>query len=111
MKCGIQSNKTHVDHVKPRSIFPELQLDLMNCQVLCKKCNMEKSNIDYTDYRSTDDIMSISDFLSENPDLSKLMIKNKKRKKIKREKKRNKKKIIPKPTIDEQLIAIKNILT
>lgn len=35
----------HVDHIKPRSLWPELSLDISNLQVLCAKCNMAKSNI------------------------------------------------------------------
>jgi hypothetical protein len=31
-----------VDHVKPRSLFPELALDLGNLQVLCRSCNSKK---------------------------------------------------------------------
>lgn len=34
----------HADHIKPISSNPELALDFYNIQVLCKKCNMEKSN-------------------------------------------------------------------
>lgn len=41
----------HVDHIKPRSKFPALQLVLTNLQVLCKPCNEGKSNLDYTDWR------------------------------------------------------------
>lgn len=41
----------HVDHIKPRSKYPELQLDIGNLQVLCKDCNMGKSNVDETDWR------------------------------------------------------------
>jgi len=40
-----------VDHIKPRSKFPELELDYDNMQVLCNDCNMGKSNTDYTDFR------------------------------------------------------------
>ena len=40
-----------VDHIKPRSKFPDLQLDPDNCQVLCNDCNMGKSNDDFTDFR------------------------------------------------------------
>lgn len=40
-----------VDHIKPRSKFPELELDPSNLQVLCKPCNMGKSNRDSTDWR------------------------------------------------------------
>ncbi len=42
----------HVDHIKPRSKYPELRLDPNNLQVLCEPCNMGKSNIDETDWRS-----------------------------------------------------------
>jgi len=31
-----------VDHIKPRSIFPELALDKSNLQVLCRRCNSAK---------------------------------------------------------------------
>lgn len=41
----------HVDHIKPRSKYPELQLDLTNLQVLCEDCNMGKSNKFCTDWR------------------------------------------------------------
>lgn len=41
----------HVDHVKPKSIYPELALDANNLQILCSECNEAKSNIDETDWR------------------------------------------------------------
>lgn len=41
----------HVDHIKPRSKFPELALDLDNLQILCRNCNVGKSNKDATDWR------------------------------------------------------------
>jgi 5-methylcytosine-specific restriction endonuclease McrA len=31
-----------VDHIKPRSKFPELALDKSNLQVLCRRCNCAK---------------------------------------------------------------------
>ena len=40
-----------VDHIKPRSKFPALELDTGNLQVLCRPCNMGKSNRDETDWR------------------------------------------------------------
>lgn len=40
-----------VDHIKPRSKFPELALDQGNLQVLCRPCNMGKSNRDSIDWR------------------------------------------------------------
>lgn len=45
--------RMHVDHIKPRSKFPELALDLKNLQVLCETCNLAKSNIDDTDWRKS----------------------------------------------------------
>lgn len=43
----------HVDHIKPRSKFPELELDESNLQVLCEDCNLGKSNRDEIDWRPT----------------------------------------------------------
>ena len=34
----------HIDHIKPRSKFPELELLFANLQVLCEDCNIGKSN-------------------------------------------------------------------
>lgn len=48
--CGSTSN-LHVDHIKPRSKYPELALDPDNLQVLCGRCNLAKSNKDSEDYR------------------------------------------------------------
>ena len=52
--CGA-SPKTgavmHVDHIKPRKLFPQLALDLNNLQVLCGECNHGKGNWDQTDWR------------------------------------------------------------
>ena len=41
----------NVDHIKPRSRFPALELDIENLQVLCEACNIGKSNTDTTDWR------------------------------------------------------------
>lgn len=41
----------HVDHVKPRSKYPELALALSNLQVLCEDCNLGKLAWDETDWR------------------------------------------------------------
>lgn len=52
--CGCRAtpdNPIHVDHIKPRSLHPELALVESNLQVLCKSCNMGKSNKDDTDWR------------------------------------------------------------
>jgi 5-methylcytosine-specific restriction endonuclease McrA len=55
MICGRTKNDgviIHVDHIKPRSKYPELELDSNNLQVLCRPCNLGKSNIDDTDWRT-----------------------------------------------------------
>lgn len=53
--CGAKASdgvQLHVDHIKPRSKYPELALDLDNVQILCADCNYGKSNYDDTDYRN-----------------------------------------------------------
>jgi len=53
--CGAKARdgiQLHVDHVKPRSLFPELALDLDNLQILCDDCNIGKDNIDSFDWRN-----------------------------------------------------------
>jgi hypothetical protein len=52
MRCGATDRPIHVDHIKPKSRYPHLALSFENLQVLCETCNLEKSNIDETDYRS-----------------------------------------------------------
>lgn len=54
--CG-RSNREHgvilhVDHIKPKSLYPELALHKPNLQVLCEDCNMGKGNRDETDWRT-----------------------------------------------------------
>lgn len=41
----------HVDHIKPRSRYPDLALDINNLQVLCEACNVGKSNVGERDWR------------------------------------------------------------
>lgn len=41
----------HVDHIKPRSLYPALELQAGNLQVLCEDCNLGKGNRDTTDWR------------------------------------------------------------
>lgn len=51
MCCGQTKGEIHVDHIKPRSLFPEIELDPSNSQILCRQCNEKKSNLHCTDYR------------------------------------------------------------
>lgn len=47
VSCGASPSTgaiLHVDHIKPRSRFPDLQLDINNLQILCDDCNIGKSN-------------------------------------------------------------------
>ena len=44
--------RLHVDHIKPRKLFPQLALDPSNLQVLCEECNHGKGNWDMTDWRA-----------------------------------------------------------
>lgn len=52
MKCGNNKCEIHIDHIFPRSLYPELQYSIHNLQILCKDCNMKKSNKNNTDYRT-----------------------------------------------------------
>jgi 5-methylcytosine-specific restriction endonuclease McrA len=52
--CGAtrkDGKEIHVDHIKPRSRFPLLALDIANLQVLCGDCNRGKGAWDETDWR------------------------------------------------------------
>lgn len=51
MACGQLRGSMHVDHIKPRSKYPELELQFDNLQILCKECNYGKSDKDETDFR------------------------------------------------------------
>ena len=42
MACGKTTGQMHVDHVKPRSKFPHLELEFDNMQVLCAEHNKAK---------------------------------------------------------------------
>lgn len=54
MKCGDDNGTPHVDHIKPRSRFPHLELVFENMQVLCRYCNISKGNRNFFDYRILD---------------------------------------------------------
>jgi 5-methylcytosine-specific restriction endonuclease McrA len=48
---GSYSNPLQIDHIKPRSKYPDLQLEISNLQILCRDCNMGKGAWDETDWR------------------------------------------------------------
>lgn len=54
--CKSIEGPFHVDHIKPRSKYPELSLDPTNLQVLCKACNLGKSNLDEIDWRPSGEV-------------------------------------------------------
>lgn len=57
MKCkrpGLVGAELHCDHILPRSLFPEHELDADNMQILCRSCNSSKSNRRLVDYRPND---------------------------------------------------------
>ncbi len=52
--CGARASDgivLHVDHIKPRSRYPELELSLDNLQILCEDCNKGKVDMDNYDWR------------------------------------------------------------
>ena len=51
MCCNSTEKTIHVDHIKPRSLYPELALEFSNLQILCEDCNLGKLNKDQTDWR------------------------------------------------------------
>lgn len=55
MACGRNKKNhgviIHIDHIKPRSKHPELELNFDNLQVLCEDCNLGKGNKYEDDFR------------------------------------------------------------
>lgn len=48
-ECGVymkNSNDVTVDHIRPRSKYPDLALDKQNLRVLCRSCNSSKGDRD-----------------------------------------------------------------
>jgi 5-methylcytosine-specific restriction endonuclease McrA len=55
----------HVDHIKPRSKYPHLALELTNLQILCADCNMGKGNRCTRDWRNrptADELAAVDDW-------------------------------------------------
>lgn len=86
--CGRGSKQgviLHVDHIRPRSLYPELALSVNNLQILCEDCNLGKSNHDAVEWEhdveeSIGAVQSRLSKLKESYDKTKkvlsLMIKN-----------------------------------
>ena len=57
----------HVDHIKPRSTHPELELEIKNLQILCEDCNIGKSNLDEINWKHVDpdEDMVVKDLLQD----------------------------------------------
>lgn len=53
MACGVPGSQSriHVDHIKPKSKYPQLALEEYNLQVLCEDCNLGKVNFFEDDLR------------------------------------------------------------
>lgn len=68
MMCGrspkIHGVEIHVDHIKPRSKYPELSLDFDNLQLLCRCCNLGKGNKFETDWRPNEDFSEELDVIA-----------------------------------------------
>jgi uncharacterized phage-like protein YoqJ len=56
MKCG-STEHLHIDHIKPRSLYPELELSFDNLQILCRTCNCSKNNRNSKDYRNPNEMI------------------------------------------------------
>ena len=51
MSCGSVYGH-EIDHIKPKSIYPEYYDKLDNLQILCRDCNEKKGMINGPDYRT-----------------------------------------------------------
>jgi 5-methylcytosine-specific restriction endonuclease McrA len=50
--CCSSGEQIHVDHIKPRSRYPHIELDIRNLQILCEECNVGKGTWDMKDWRT-----------------------------------------------------------
>lgn len=50
MSCG-STEEIQCDHILPKSLYPRLRLNKANVQILCKPCNLRKSNVYIDDLR------------------------------------------------------------
>lgn len=73
--CGRNDpkEKYHVDHIKPRSKYPELELDFNNLQILCEDCNRGKGNMSQTDW-AVRDLETRGELLKLDPEIKLLQV-------------------------------------
>lgn len=50
-RCRAMDTELHVDHIVPISVNPEKSTNFANLQILCKECNLLKSNRTLEKYR------------------------------------------------------------
>lgn len=67
-KCGNSNvdKPAEVDHIKPRSRYPDLVFSMTNLQVLCEKGNSSKGNRHSSDYR-TPNQKRLAEIYAANP--------------------------------------------
>lgn len=60
MKCGglPHDSVMQVDHIKPKSKYPDLTYKFNNLQILCSDCNIKKAASDIVDYRNDGQIIA-----------------------------------------------------
>lgn len=95
MKCRKSNCEMHADHVLPKSKHSSHTYKLDNLQVLCKECNLEKSNKSKADYRSKKHLKKMARYINDNMDYlieNKFITKNMITKKVRNELKRINKK-------------------
>lgn len=71
---GSKLEPLHVDHIKPKSLYPNLALDITNLQILCKKCNEQRSNLHETDYRPELHKKFAEDYAYNNKSIDKIIL-------------------------------------
>lgn len=83
LKCE-SKKELHIDHIYPVSIYPKRAFNYKNLQVLCKECNIEKSNTTVIDYRNKRDIDKLKKLFIDNDYFKYQSIYYKRYKRIKR---------------------------
>lgn len=62
-KKGTPKEKLQCDHIKPKIKYPTLALEIRNIQLLCPKCNWDKSYTSEQDYRTEEHIAMLEDYI------------------------------------------------